>query len=78
VDGETGTRVRRTGDLRLPESGTGVPLVTDPASLRMATDAYSNGRLAIPPGSRAARTKPTRVATRGTAITIRNRLLQGT
>jgi hypothetical protein len=40
--------------------------------------AHSIGRVASPVGSRPARSHPTMVATTGMAITMMNRLLQGT
>ena len=76
--GEAGTHPAALGHSHRPVIGEGVPLVTGPASLRTVTAAYSIGRVAMPVGSRPASTQPTSMATTGMAITMRNRLLQGT
>jgi hypothetical protein len=74
----TANRARRARDGTLLGTGTGVALVTNPASLRTVTAAYSIGRVAMPEGSRPASTQPMSVAATGMTITMKNRLFHGT
>ena len=77
VDHEAGAHPAALGH-RTADDGEGASLVTDPASLRTVTIAYSIGRVAIPVGSRPASTQPMRMAATGMAIRMKNRLSHGT